>query len=211
MAENYLLEAALENSEAFSDLLIKNEIIKAIPVVSTAINAYKGARDIRDRIFAAKILVFFSALDKTSSETKEKIRQKMVGNVNEAKKVGRIVLLNIEKATDLEKSYIIGVLFLAYIYDHLDINNFYRLCDVVDLSFIEDLKKILSEQELTDESTMQYLARSGITQPSGGKTWKEVGDIFYELSPLGNLLKETYNYGLEKIVEKDGSCNSGMT
>ena len=134
---------------------------------------------------------------------KEKIRQKMVANVKEAEKVGRIILLNIEKTTDLEKSHIIGVLFLAYIDNHLDLNSFHRLCDAVDLSFIEDLKKILSEQQLTDKSTMQYLARSGITEVIGGKTWDDVGEIFYDLSPLGNLLKEAYNYGLEKIVAKE--------
>ena len=58
MKKETLIEAALENVEALIDVFTDNEILKSIPVVGTALKVIKGAGDIRDRLFAAKLMTF---------------------------------------------------------------------------------------------------------------------------------------------------------
>jgi len=45
MDENLLIEAALENAETLVETVTDSEILKAIPVVGTALKVIKGARE----------------------------------------------------------------------------------------------------------------------------------------------------------------------
>ena len=88
MKEHILLEAALENVEALIDTSVDNEILKNIPFVGTVFKIIKGTSDIRDRLFAAKILRFIQTLSQVNDRTKEKMRQRVSSEPEEAQKVG---------------------------------------------------------------------------------------------------------------------------
>ena len=109
-----IIEASLENSEAIIDVLTDNEILKSIPVVGTAIKVLKGAGEIRDRLFAAKLLTFLKTLENVAPDLKEKIRQKVAENPDESRKVGETVLLLIDRLADLDKTDIIAKWILNF-------------------------------------------------------------------------------------------------
>ena len=93
MKEPILLEAVLENVEAIVDASLDNEILKNLPVVSTFFKFLKAGSDIRDRVFAAKILKFLQTLDRLSDEDKSEMGQKIASNQEDAIKVGETIVL----------------------------------------------------------------------------------------------------------------------
>jgi len=198
MATNPLLEAALENVEAVVDTLTSNELVRAIPVVGTALKVLKGARDIRDRLFAAKLLRFIQDLDSVRPETKERLRRKMADDPDEAKKVGETALIIIERSSAIQKAHLIAVLFLAYADDQISASEFRRLSAVVDQGFLDDLMEFLSRDAVPTKSAdlfMQYLAPTGLTSPVPGATWADLTQLYYEATPLGDKMRNAYAYG----------------
>ncbi len=200
MKDSPILEAALENAEALIDVLIDNEILKGIPVVGTAIKAIKGAGDIRDRLFAAKLSTFLKSLERVGPDLKEKIRQRVAENPDQSRKVGETVLLLIDRLADLDKADIIAKVFIAYAFGHLKSNDFHRIVQAVDQAFVSDLNILhrshnLSKKGPSQENFLQALYPSGLTKIVGGKTFDTAGEIYFEVSKLGNQLFNAFNHG----------------
>lgn len=198
MVKQHLLEAALDNAEVFIDRLIDNEIVKDVPMLGTALKVCRAGMDLRDRMFAAKIGKFVTNLDAVNEETKVKIKQKMVENHEATRKIGEMILLTLEKLTDLDKPEIIAKVFLAYIDGHLTNKEFRRLIEVIDLSFIDDLNVFLQLRNppmKSKEAFLRYLARSGVTEVVAGQTWNDSGELYYEVTRLGNKLINAYRHG----------------
>jgi len=202
MKENHLFEAVLDNTEVIVDQFIDNEIVKEIPIFGTALKIIKGTLDIRDRMFGAKIAKFLTTLESVSEETKEKIKEKVRKDPEEIKKVGEVILLTIDKLTDLEKSSFIAILFMAYIDGYITNLEFRRLVEAIDLAFIDDLNQFLeikNPPKKSKESYLRYLYRSGLTEIVAGKTYEDSGEIFYELTKLGNKLLHAYRHGVKLV------------
>lgn len=75
----HFFEALLENAEAAADLLTDNEMVKAIPVVGTAVKLCKGFDDIRSRVLAAKLQAFLTEPHLQTEDARAKIEQKVRG------------------------------------------------------------------------------------------------------------------------------------
>lgn len=198
MSEKEFLEAALENFEAVVDALTDNEMVKAIPVVGTAIKLLRGARDMRDRFFAAKLSRFIEDLDSVSARTKCKIRERLASNPDDARKVGETALIVVERVVAIEKAHLIAVLFLAYVDRQLTAGEFRRLCSAVDQAFLDDLTDFLRRDAVPEKSKepfMQYLAPTGLTMAIAGQNWDDIGELFYKGAPLGHKLRNAYFHG----------------
>ena len=198
MVDNPILEAVLENVEAVVDTLTTNELVREIPVVGTAVKLLKGAQNIRDRLFAAKLLRFIEKLESVSPETRERIRQKITNNSDEARKVGETALLVVERITAPEKADLIAILFLAYIDDQIDVTEFRRLCVVIDQAFLDDLMELLSRREAPTKSKepfMENLSATGLVKPVPGNTIGELGELFYGATKLARKLRHAHEHG----------------
>ncbi len=196
MGEHYLVEAALENMEAVVDAVAQNELVKSIPVVGTAAKLLKAVGSFRDKIFAAKLTRFLRALDETTPEAREKIRQKIACNPDEAKEVGERLLLVLDKITTLDKAQIIAYLFIAYTLGHIGPTDFLRLSDAIDQAFVDDLTDLLdgqSEHQKSQLPFMAYLSRTGLTTIVAGQSWDDAGEIYYTVSPLGVRFIHAYS------------------
>jgi len=206
-----IIEAVLENAEVIVDSLIDNEILKGIPVVSTVVKSIKGAADIRDRIFAAKISTFLKSLESVGPELKEKIRQRVAENPEQSRKVGETVLLVIDRLSDLEKADIIAKVFIAYAFGYLKSDDFQRVVQAIDQAFVSDLKLLLGSRNLprkepSQEPFLQALYPSGLTRIVGGKTFDTAGELYFEVSKLGNKLINAFNHGI-KLSQQGASSD----
>lgn len=202
MAKQELLEVALDNAEVLIDQYIDNEVVKEIPVLGTALKLVKAATDIRDRMFAAKIAKFLSALNSVSEEQKEKLRNKMKNQPEEVNKVGEVILFTLDRLSDLNKPVIISKLFLAYVDGYLKGNDFRRIVEAVDIAFIDDLSKFFSihnPPKKSQEPYLRYLARTGLTEVVAGKTFDDAGELYYELTKLGTKALNAYRHGTKLI------------
>jgi len=200
MAEHHLLEAALENGEALIDAAIDNEFLKAIPVVGTAAKLVKAAGDIRDRFFAAGLARFLQALNETTPEAREKIRQKAAASPDEAREIGETVLLVVEKITALDKAQILAYVFIAYTQGHIGPTDFLRLCDAIDQTFVYDLKELLGIRKSGHPNTadyMKHLTRTGLTFANSSLIARGPEDWHYGVSRLGIQLIDAYSEGMK--------------
>lgn len=198
MCENQFLMAALENAEAIVDSIVENDLVLAIPIVGTASRLLRGARDIRDRIFAAKLKKFLDDLDSVSDDAKVRIRRRLSENPDDARRVGETALLMVERASDLEKVHIIATLFLAFVEEKLTSSEFRRLSVAVDQAYLDDLEQFLEWSEpaaKSKEPFLQFLAASGLTTVIAGQTFDEAGELYYEPTQWGRKLRDAYVCG----------------
>lgn len=190
-----VVEATLESTEAIADIWMRDEIFAEIPVFGTAIKLCKAADAIRDRIFASKLLTFCRDMANITEEQKKRLKEKTLANKAEAQKIGETLLFVLERVTDLNKPALLSRIFLAYIDGAVPAEEFRRLCHAVDTAFSDDLLRLLTADVIhgkSDEYWMQYLAPSGLTRPIGSDMAREIGTIFYQITPLGTMLRTVY-------------------
>lgn len=193
---NKFLEASLEGAEVIADSLIDNEIVKSIPVVGTALKVISGSRDLRNKIFFAKIQRFIEEIESISASDRLQFKGKIVSDNNLMITVGESALLVLDKLSDLQKAEMLGFYFACLLSGLLDQYQFKRVAAAVDTAFIDDLDRFLSwsvDEGLSQESYMEALLSSGITVLSAGQTWDDTGQLFYEASSMGRHMAELWH------------------
>lgn len=186
------LEALLEGGEAALDLLTDNEAVRAVPVVGTAIRILKGVDDARDRALAAKLEKFIQDPSLQSIRAREKLRNGISADPEEATKVGETLFLVIERMTDLDKPGLLAKVFLSYLDGVITAVELRRLAHAIDGAFTDDLLSLQTWQESAHVSYgsdwKQPLVGAGLTRIVAGTTWDSVGEVNYELTDLGRKL-----------------------
>jgi len=195
MVEHYFLEATLENVEAVIDSFTDNEVLKDIPLVGTVFKLLKASLDFRDKLFATKFIRFVQTSDKITPETRQKVRQKVASNPDEAKRVGQTLMIVLDRITALEKAEMIAYVFIAYTLEEIDQADFRRLLDAIDQAFVDDLADLLGTAESkhgTSSVYMKHLSRTGLTFADSTKIAKSREDWHYAVSRLGKQLIAAY-------------------
>lgn len=196
-----ILEAVLESAEVVADTIMRGDALAEIPFIGTAIKICRAGDSIRDQAFASKLLRFLSALDAVPEQMKERVKDKVSTSPEEAKKVGETLFFVLERVTDLDKPTLLAQLFVAYVDAVISADELRRLAQAVDASFADDLQallKVAKPPEKSDEPWMQFLAHTGLTQVVAGETWDDIGHIYYQVTPLGNKLRNAYFHGRKK-------------
>ena len=198
------IQVALEAGEALLDTVTTSEFLAAMPLVGTATRLLTGAKDVRDRIFIAKIARFLACLDAVPDAEREKIRSRMAKSPREAMRVQETVLLVLDRSTSVDKGEVVAALFLAFVFGHCTAEDFRRFCCAVDLAYVEDLRRFLTAEKLPHRGNggfMQYLASAGITEVLPGREIHNTGKMFFKPSPLGSELREAFAKGTQEIQQ----------
>lgn len=195
------LEATLEGAEVIADVIMRGELLAEMPIIGTAIKICRAGDSIRDRAFAAKLFRFLSGFDAIPEQARKTIKDKMASSPEEAKKIGETLFLVLERVTDLDKPFLLSQLFLAYVDTVISADELRRLAQAVDASFADDLQALLEEKDIpkkSEEPWMQFLAHTGLTRVIAGETWNDIGQLYYEVTPLGEKLRNAYFYSRKK-------------
>lgn len=201
--DHHFLELFLEMGEIVVDQFIENPIAKEIPVVGSALKICKAVDDIRNRVFLAKLKKFIDTIECAGETTRKKWREKCSSSTDELKKVGESVFLVLERTSDLRKPEIYGILFLAFVDDVITSSELSRLCQAVDMSFVDDLEQLFSSQDPpkgSSELWMQYLSTACLSEPSQWTADRDITNLF-DTSELGRKLIEAYRHGKRKVAE----------
>jgi hypothetical protein len=200
MGEYHLWEGVLKNGNALMDAARDNEFLDVIPGIGAVVKWLTAASDFRDKVFAVRLAHFLQALDKTTAEAREKIRQKVASSPDEAKEVGETLLLVLEKITALDKAQILAYVFIAYTQGHVGQTDFLRLCDAIDQAFVYDLKELLGtpqSKHSVSASYMKHLTRTGLTFADSRLIARGPEDWHYAVSRLGKQLIDAYSEGMK--------------
>lgn len=195
--KNDTQEVVIDIAETGLDSILENEVIRQIPIVKYLYIGKKVAFDLKEFFFIKKLTRFLNEISSISVDDRRIFLEKI--KVDD-EYLGEHILMIIEKLDSIEKPILIGRLFNALARGEIDTNLFYRLCNVVDSTYINDLyylKDNIEKNELTGFAGMS-LSNAGLAvrYTYDGGTWggkNEVDDenqIGYRTTNLGKRLVE---------------------
>jgi hypothetical protein len=135
-----LTDLTKELSEVSLDKLIADSTLREIPVIGSLLNLYKVSTGIRELFTIKKIIRFLFQQKGVSVEEKEKFLQKLSDNRGYSDNVFEKLLILLERLDDIEKSKVVGNLFKALVKNKISKEDFFKLCFVVDNSFIDEIR-----------------------------------------------------------------------
>ncbi len=186
-----LNEIGYDIAEIAFDSLLDDGILKDLPIIGTIVKVFKGAMDIRDRIFIVKVARFLFHLTGTPFEHRQSFKQKINEEPKLKRRLGESLVLLLDRLDDLEKTDFMAKCFAAYLAGNISFDQFRRLAVALDMAFVDDLKTICRDNVEEEEGIyLANLSRTGLVEfrASGVEgTWNEMGTIRYSLSPLGRL------------------------
>lgn len=126
--------------EVALDSLLKEGVLRDIPVLNTILALYQAGVEIHHQLFVRKIINFLKELSSVSPEK----RQKFVKEIEEKREFGETILLLIQRADSLQKPAILGRLLSHHILGNISRQFVTRLSFMVDRVYISDLNYLLN-------------------------------------------------------------------
>ncbi len=139
------------------DALLDDGLAKDIPIVGTFVKAAKIGLNVRDRIYAKKIICFLVQVAETTQEQRDEFVEKHCGNV---KRFEEAVHLILEQADEMEKSSLIGKIFKACILGKIDYQDALTLSSIVNKTLWQDLENMF--QRNFPNKTVMRLCNCGL-------------------------------------------------
>jgi hypothetical protein len=188
----HLLETVLGIGEIVADVYeVGGEVFSSIPVVGPMFQMVRAANSTKDRILAAKIKRFLEPFTEVRQEDRDKFRERLMQDEAETRRVGEALFLTVDRLTDLDKAKILGCLFVAFLNDQLTSTDLRRMAQAVDISFVDDLAKLVEsegEVDQPEELWLKFLVPAGLAELDAPKTIDDVGNIYYSITELGRKL-----------------------
>ena len=151
------MKKGFEIAADLTEVAVKSQlftgIAKDIPYVSTLLKVWNVSDSIRDCMFAAKVMRFLESLDDVTGEEREEMSDKIKYlNQEDLDNVTNKILFSIESITDIDKSEFIANIFIAYIYKEISEKDLRRCIDIIQVTFLDDLKVLIVTPFLKDKS-----------------------------------------------------------
>lgn len=167
ISKSDLSEIGLDAGELALDLLLKEGILREIPVLKTFVSIAKGGLAIKDYIFLKKLIRFLYHLKDLSIEDRQQFTDK-AKTKEQRQQLGENLLILLDRYDHLEKVQILAQLFLAYLGDVINLDKFLRFSSSVDRTYIGDLRELLKyftgKRDEIGEHLWENLYRSGFSK-----------------------------------------------
>ncbi len=139
------LSGVLEDqAEVIVDRILKDGLLKDIPIISTITGAVKTVIAVRDYLLVLKLVRFLQGINITEEERAH--FEKTIGDDAEYRRtVGQNLLMLIDSLDDVTKADMVARLFKAFLQDNITYDEFKRFASVVESIFIGDLNGFLSD------------------------------------------------------------------
>ena len=182
------------------DALLDDGLAKDIPIVGTLIKAAKVGLNVRDRIYAKKIIGFLVQVGQTTQEQRDEFVRKHCDNV---KRFEETVLLILEQADRFEKTSLVGKIFRACILGEISYGEALRLSGMVNRAFWGDIQEIIETGDIKNKKSNQTIDVGGFYHIKGGNANSIYGkgsnsiygssSLDYELNEYGKMLVKIAN------------------
>ena len=195
VSKDDLKELVVTAAEAGLGSVLEQEALKQIPVFSSLIKIGSLGINLRDRLFAKKLLRFLREIGDIPQDKRIAFAQEL-NSKKQKRRAGESILLLLDRLDDMKKPEIIGRIVRLAILGKIDFETSMKLSAMVDRSYISDLS-LLPEAErgkgIPDEiaeglATVGLLERRIEKDVLGLKGTVGSNVMFYRLSYFGNLL-----------------------
>lgn len=156
-----LRDLSADSVEVLLDSLLQDGPVKDVPVIGTVLKSYGVFKSIKERLFLRKLLNFLAELKLCSPDKRKDLVSRLGIDRGSEYKVGETVLLLMERLDDINKPTIIGKLFSACAEGRISENELFRLCSIVERTYIGDLRalrKIHTGEPFTDSERGSYIS-----------------------------------------------------
>jgi hypothetical protein len=196
------IEIGADILEVAADQLLSDGILKDIPVFGTAVKLAGIGKTINDRIFLAKVHKFIFALPKIDQNQRRMFAHNMSVDEKLRQKLGETIILILDRFEDLEKPEILAKIFAALINEKINLEQFRRLANAVDLAFVDDLKKFsaMTQHTYMERDEFYYgLLRTGLIDTNTASSYeiKQAAmfsrDPEFRFSNVGSLFHKIMN------------------
>jgi hypothetical protein len=204
-----LKDLSIDIAEVFTDDLLKDGILKELPIIKTIYSIYKTGLSIKDKLFVNKLLYFLNEIKEIEIEKRIQIVNEIDNSEIYKTKVGEKLLFIIDRVDDYEKSQIVGRLFKALLTEIIDYDLFIRCSKITENVLPEDLYYFVNSKienyKLVDISeyinwgviefkpfNLEIVQRQNYDYREDQEKWYELEntEIECQLSFLGKKLRE---------------------
>jgi len=124
------------------DSILKDSLLKELPIVKTVISVKKLGQNIHDRNALIQILTFIKELN-TGVIDKEKLKKYRIEINSDKKKcekeLGRVLIL-LNNTIETQKSQMLANLFRNYINEYINWEEFCEFSEITRSMFVQDIK-----------------------------------------------------------------------
>lgn len=138
------IEVGSEFLEIGIDSVLKDGLLKDIPIVGTILGAGKFAQNLYDRNLIRQTVAFINEFNRgeLDDEKLQKYRRKLARNPKfSEEELGRVLIL-LNKTIDTKKSKLLARFYRAYTHEKISWDVFCELCDITDRLFLADLENL---------------------------------------------------------------------
>jgi hypothetical protein len=139
LGDSQLIDFAADIADQALDSLLSEGVIKDIPILGHAVKLWRGGVQVQSYLFARKLVLFLSQLDRTPLDTRQEFVQKINTDPKQRRKVGEQLLLLLDRMDDLEKPAILSWAFGAYVAGRISYDTFRKLGHAIDHCALSDL------------------------------------------------------------------------
>jgi hypothetical protein len=137
-------EILSDTVEASVDVLITNEVLKNIPFIEWGLKVTSTIDKIRTEFLIKKLRMFFvNTIDIDSKNYKNFVKGITKKDLNE---LHSLILITIDRINSEEKAALMGRIFSALVSNKISRSIFFRLANIIEALFIEDLKLFLEQK-----------------------------------------------------------------
>lgn len=228
IASDEALSLVKEYSEVALDSVLKEGVLKDIPLVGTLMGLYKIGYSLKERHTIKKILVFINQSAEIPKADRDAFLTKLSANDQYKESVAEKVLLLIERLDETKKAEIVGNLFRLMVMGVIEKDHFLRLSGIVERALLYDLLALHyrhsyfgkdwegDQPYYINSANEPALAAFGLMQLKLGSEPSKVAranglmnsgltdpTLGYEISSLGQELANLMMYDLESKDFKD--------
>lgn len=198
-----LSDVGQELLETAIDSVLENETLKSIPIVGTILGVGKLVKNIYDRNLLKNTLIFIKKINdgSISDREKEKYLSKMESSKKLESEIERVLIL-LNRNIDITKNSIFANLFIAYVKEQINWEDFCEMADITERLFLSDLE-ILNEtytsRGIKDINKIDYkvdrLTSLGLVENQNRISGGMFIQIQDETSDENSILVKTTNLG----------------
>ena len=200
-------DISIDVAEITIDSIVKNDILKNIPIVKVLLGIVEVTQGISNYLFLKKIIAFLSNIKKVSAKKRKSMITKIDNSGKYKVKVGETLLNLLDKCDSIEKAAYLGTWFSAFLKGKIGYGLFLNGAHIINNVFLHDFEYFLSDDTewMMVEDAYQEIA-AGLFYVDftfafwdvhrvieGKKNTHEVYEAGAKITPIGHALRSILN------------------
>ena len=185
------------------DSIMDDGLLKEVPILSTAVSAFKIGKSVIERHYVQKLAAFISQMNKGIVDEKQRDYYKSTVKDNPKKRDKELeyILIIIDRYIHADKAKKLAKLYLSYLNNEIDWETFTKSSEILDRLLPGDYQELslgfwpnLSDSEVSDSLLRLVSLGLVISHNKGAEVDNTVGKLIvpdstvndYELTRFGN-------------------------